>query len=239
MRESFRSTPRLLLPGALLLALPLLDSACGRPAASALPEPAAAAEWARLEHTREALTSRRRELAKLRASGITTRQAAAADRLGREIGVQAAELDRRLVSFINSDPPVAGGPLSGRQRAALRMKSDEDIELAHDSIERGGDYRRAIEIYAAALAVDPDNPRLQEELAAAERRRYLTAGSFTRLRKGMLAGEVRELLGRPNPHDVREYQDRGIVAWFYSKDAAGAAAAVWFIRTPGALTVYG
>ena len=76
------------------------------------------------------------------------------------------ELDRRLVDFINADPPREGEKPSGRLLAALRMKSDEDILLAHHFIEQGGDYRRAIEIYEAALAVDPDNPRLEQELRA-------------------------------------------------------------------------
>jgi hypothetical protein len=32
---------------------------------------------------------------------------------------------------------------------------------------------------------------------------------------------------------VREYPDRGVVGWFYPKDASGTAAAVWFAKNDG------
>ena len=118
------------------------------------------------------------------------------------------------------------------------MKSDEDILVAREYIEQGGDYRRAIDIYEAALAVDPDNPRLREELAKAQARRYMTPGALRPGQGGDDADEVRRLLGQPNLHNVRDYPERGVTAWFYPKDANGAAAAVWFRKEGGTPTVY-
>ena len=68
----------------------------------------------------------------------------------------------------------------------------------------------------------------------------MTPERFAQVKEGMTPAEVRKLLGHPNLHNVREYADRGVVAWFYPKDASGAAAAVWFHREKGAAapTVY-
>ncbi|HEV2845786.1 MAG TPA: tetratricopeptide repeat protein, partial [Thermoanaerobaculia bacterium] len=135
-------------------------SACG-PAAkdgkAVRQDSASDAEWAWLEKTRQDLDQRRARLT-----------AGAADAaFAKETEALSRNFYRRLVELINADPPVQGEPLSERQKAAIRMRSDEEIRLAREFIERGGDYQRAIEIYREALAVDPDNPRLREELARA------------------------------------------------------------------------
>ncbi len=214
---------------------------------------AAGGEWAWLQATRKALEDKRRQLAALEAgsgspsagspgssgsAGSNPAQQAAA--LHAEVERQTAQLGMRLVAFINSQPPVDGRPLSAVQRAALRMKSDEDILLARDYVEQGGDYRRAIEIYEAALAIDPGYHLLRSELAAARRLRYMTRDRFDQVKEGMPGEEVRRRLGAPNLHNVRSYPDREVEAWFYPKNASGAAAAVWFrTTTDGADSIEG
>ncbi|HEX9943651.1 MAG TPA: hypothetical protein VGG03_16700 [Thermoanaerobaculia bacterium] len=192
-------------------------------------DPASDAEWAWLQQTKRTLDEQRAKLV----------AAAAADpQLAKQTAALAGEFNRRLVDFLNADPPVQGEPLGERQQAALRMKSDEDIVLARQFIEQGGDYQRAIDIYKEALIVDPGNPRLAEELARAQARRYMTRQTFDQVGEGMEQEEVRRLLGQPNLHNVRDYPDRGVVGWFYPKDASGAAAAVWFHQDGGRYTVY-
>jgi tetratricopeptide (TPR) repeat protein len=188
---------------------------------------AADAEWSWLQETKKELDQRR------------TASAASADsKRAQETEALALEFNRRLVELINADPPVQGEPASERQKAALRMKSDEEIVLARQFIEQGGDYQRAIDIYKEALAVDPGNPRLREELARAQARRYMTRETFDQVKEGMEQEEVRRLIGQPNLHNVRDYPDREVVGWFYPKDASGAAAAVWFHKESGRTTVY-
>lgn len=218
-----------------LLALAVLPAGCGGESGSeeanvAPPSAAAEAEWSWLQATRQELTGKRQRLA---AAGKDADPA-----LVRDVERQTTELNRRLLEFINADPPTEGEPLSERQKAALRMKSDEDILLAREHIEEGGDYQRAIEIYEEALAVDPDNPRLAAELARARQRRFITAEAFVQVKEGMKEEEVRKLLGQPNLHNVREYPERGVVAWFYPKDESGAGAGVWFEKKPDGLVVY-
>jgi hypothetical protein len=202
------------------------------------------AEWAWLVAAKRQLDVRRGELAALGAPAAPPLPGDAAgvvsprDRLAREVDALAQQLGRRLVAYINANPPVEGTPLSARQLAAIRMKSDEEIAVAREFIARSGDYRRACEIYEAALAADPQNPRLREELQRAEAARYVAAGRFSRAAPGMTAEQVRDALGPPNAHDVRSYPEKGVVGWFYPKDATGAAAAVWFEKRDGKLTVF-
>lgn len=195
--------------------------------------PGAAAEWAWLQETQRKLTAQRARL-----TGPVSGDAAAAQELRRQTGALAADFNRRLAEYINADPPVEGEPMTERQRAALRMKSGEDILLARDFIERGGDYQRAIDILREALTVDPGDPRLKQELVRVEGRRYMTRGAFAQVKKGMDQEEVKRLLGQPNLHNVREYPNYDVVGWFYPKNAAGAAAAVWFTQTEDRQTVY-
>jgi len=216
-----------LLCGALLLAV---APGCGRRAAEKAARPGSSAaqpEWAWLQRTKADLDARRARLA-----------AQPDPKLQKETQALADELNRRLAVFLNADPPIQGEPLSERQKAALRMKSDEEIHLARTWIEQGGDFQRAIDIYKEALVVDPDNPRLKEELAQAEGRRYMKREACAQARKGMEPEEVRRLLGAPNLNNVRSYPERGVTGWFYPRDAGGDAAAVWFHKEDGKTVVY-
>jgi len=210
--------------------------------------PGAEAEWAWLLAAKHRLDGERAQLAALGGDSAPPAPAPGAaaaaetlsprDRLAREADALAQQFGRRLIAYINANPPVEGAPLAARQLAAIRMKSDEEIAAAHEFIARGGDYRRACEIYEAALAGDPQNPRLREELARAQAARYISAGRFARATPGMTADQVRAALGTPNVHDVHSFAEQGVVGWFYPRDASGAAAAVWFEKRAGQLTVY-
>ncbi|PYQ59925.1 MAG: hypothetical protein DMF53_17990 [Acidobacteria bacterium] len=220
--------------GAALLcgALLLLAGApgCGRRAAEKAERPESSesqSEWAWLQRAKADLDARRERLA-----------AQPDPRLQKETQALSDELNRRLAAFLNADPPIQGEPLSKRQKDALRMKSDEEIHLARTWLEQGGDFQRAIDIYKEALVVDPDNPRLREELARAEGRRYMTHETFAQVQKGMEPDEVRRLLGAPNLNNVRNYPERGVTGWFYPRDAGGDAAAVWFHKEDGKTVVY-
>jgi hypothetical protein len=151
-----------------------------------------------------------------------------AEQLQQEVDQLTEEYGGRLVALVNADAPFEGEEPSERHVALIRMKSDEDIVMAREWIEKGGDYKRAIEIYTTALLFDPGNERVQEALAEAESLRYMTEERFAMAKKGMNQDEVRQALGQPNLHNVREFPERNVVAWFYPTSAGGSAAAVWF-----------
>jgi tetratricopeptide (TPR) repeat protein len=145
-----------------------------------------------------------------------------------EIAALTDEFGGRLVDALNANPMIEGEELTEMQRTLIVMKSDEDIALAREWIEKGGDYKRAIEIYNTALKIDPDNEKVKAALAEAEVARYMSAELFEQVKKGMTQNEVRGILGQVNLHNIREYPDRGVVAWFYPTSELGDAAAVWF-----------
>lgn len=212
------------------------------------------AEWQAIQDQHTTLQAKRQELAALEAGGdaadaldadadadAVESEGAAADpaALRKEVDELTGQLNERLVAFINSDPPVQGEPLTETQLAAIRMKSSEDMVMASEYIVRGGDYRRAMRIYEDALIVDPDNADLKQALADAESMRFMTEERFAQVKKGMTRDQVRELLGPVNLRNIRDFEDEGVVAWFYPKDERGAAAAVWFRPVRGGeLSVY-
>jgi hypothetical protein len=117
------------------------------------------------------------------------------------------------------------------------MKSAEDIALAQEYIDLGGDYRRAVEILETALSVDRDNPELQAAVEKAKEFRFTTKERFDQVKRGMTQDEVRALLGQVNLRNVREYPERKVVAWFYPKQGGGAGA-VFFEQKGDVFVVY-
>jgi len=233
-------------------AVMVLVAACGT--GTDPEEEARSQEWQWLQQTKQELDAKRAQLAELAAQAplpeepategepadepatdeedgeeaATVGAAARIAALEEEITALSEQFSSRLVDFLNDDPIVEGQPPSERQLAALRMKGDEDMALAQEWIDKGGDYKRAIDIYTTALQLDPENERLLAALAAAEANRYMSADRFAQAEEGMSREEVRALLGQPNLHNIRQYADRGVVAWFYPTSATGDAAGVWF-----------
>lgn len=253
-----------ILVGAALVVVVLL-AACGGGAAKE--DAAKAEEWAWLTEAKQNLDSKRQQLAdlvvqaELEAAAVTEEVAEEvpeeiAEEVGEavaevDLGAQIAELEadieassdefsNRLVAFINADPMIEGEPPTESQINALRMKSSEDIILAREWIVRGGDYKRAIEIVQTAMMFDPENPELEAALAEFEADRYMTEERFAAAEKGMTEADIRRALGQVNLHNVREYPDKDVVAWFYPTAEDGSAAAVWFQpdKDTGTLEVY-
>ena len=133
---------------------------------------------------------------------------------------------------------IEGEPPSERQLAALHLKSDEDMIAAQEWIDKGGDYRRAIDIYNTALRFDPDNEALKEALATAEELRFMSEERFEEAKKGMTEAEVRAVLGQVNLHNIKDFPERKVRAWFYPTAEGGAAAAVWFKEGNDGFKVY-
>ena len=206
------------------------------------PEPsglAAESDWQRIEKERRDLLDLRQRLAE---SARKAPESPATAELRRAAERGADGLSRHLVAFLNDDPPREKEPLSPRQAQAIRWKSEEDIHLARGYVERAGDFRRAEDILEAALALDPGHAALRAELERIRASRFVSAERFAQVKVGMSPEEVRAVLGAPNPHNVREYLERGpgrgVIGWFYPKDDRGAAAGVWFTKERGEPSVY-
>jgi tetratricopeptide (TPR) repeat protein len=212
-----------------------------------------AQEWVTVQEEYSKLTAMREELAALKqriadgaeadeAAGLGAEEVLAgwneqAVEMESQTATAADEFSTLLVEFINKHAGYEGEEMGELQKAAIRLKSDEDVLLAREYVTKGGDYKRAISIIENALQVDPDHPQLAQELEELESLRYMTEERFGVVQKGMTEEDVRSLLGQVFHGNVREYPDREIVAWFYPKEG-GAAAAVYFREQGGSLKVY-
>ncbi len=182
------------------------------------------AKLAELEKAKQALDDRRAQYAGM--SELTPGADVAGqpkNQLKSEIDKAADELSANVVAFINEHAPSPGEPLSEQQTRAINIKVDEDVLLAREYIDVGGDYKRAIDILEALLPLAPDHPRLKEELAAANSNRYMRAERFATVKLGMTEAEVRTLLGPVNLRNLKEYPDQKVTAWFYRREDGGAA----------------
>ncbi|MDX1383744.1 MAG: hypothetical protein R3190_08885 [Thermoanaerobaculia bacterium] len=233
-----------------LLALALFSVACG-PSEEEVRAAARAEEWAELQADHEALTALRQEMRGLLAApappvegedGEPAEEGEPAENpriaeLRSEITAKADAFAERLVNFINDNAGFEGEEPHPEVKGAIRLKSGEDIVLAQEYVDKGGDWAKAIEIISSAMIVDPDNPELAARLEEAERMRYMDEERWAAVEKGMTEDEVRAALGQVKHQNVRKYDDRGVTAWFYPKEG-GAAAAVFFRENKGVLKVY-
>jgi tetratricopeptide (TPR) repeat protein len=204
-------------------------------------------EWASIQEAKSALETKRQQLAELMAQAAPIADAAAEegaeegaaaaepvdfsaeiDALRQEVATAADDLLGRVVAFLNEDPIAADEGPTERQLAAIRLKSAEDMLVAQEWIDEGGDYRQAISIYENALRLDPDNSTLKAALASATENRFMSEERFAAVAKGMTDEEIRATLGRPLHQNIKTYDDKGVTAWFYPTAEDGAAAAVWF-----------
>lgn len=160
------------------------------------------------------------------------------NQLASEVEDETEEVVSRIVEFINSDPPIQGEPLTDLQKSAAGLKIEEDVLVAREWIDRGGDYKRAITILEQSLPLDPENALLQAELASAQEQRFVTEERFGGVKKDMTQDEVREVLGPVNLRNVKEYPERKVTLWLYPKDEAGNAAGVYYRKKGDELKVY-
>jgi tetratricopeptide (TPR) repeat protein len=231
------------LAGSLLLVLAV---ACGggKEAAAKAKQQARDAEWTELQQHKADLDQKRQRLAELRtqagaesdesmpageaAAGGEPAAGSEEQQLEQDISTDSQAFYEQLVNFINSAEIVVGQELTERQKAAIAMKSDEDILVAQEFIDKGGDYARALEIYDTALQADPDNEHLHQAKQWAEEHRWMTEERFAAVKKGMTRAEVRAVLGQPNLHNIQTYPEKKTVAWFYPKGPDRSAAGIYF-----------
>ena len=234
--------------GAMLLLLCVV--ACG-PSEKEVAAAAQAEAWTALQEEHVVLTGLRGELAASRAeitagpegdeeTGLSPEEHAiqlekkAAEQEER-INEAADEFSTTLVAFINEHAGCEGEETNDVQAAAVRMKSDEDIELAREYVTKGGDYKRALDIVKNAAMVDADNAKLQEVIAELEDLRYMDEDRFSLVEKGMSEADVRAVIGQVFHGNVRGQGE--ITYWLYPK-VEGAAAGVYYREVRGQLTVY-
>jgi hypothetical protein len=234
--------------GAVLLVLFVV--ACG-PSEEEVASAAQAEAWTALQEEHAVLVGLRGELTATRAeidagpegdedTGLSPEEQAM--QLEEKAAEQEAAVNEKadafsttLVGFINEHAGFQGEETNDVQGAAIRLKSDEDIELAREYVTKGGDYKRALDIVKNAAVVDPDNAKLQEVIIELEELRYMDEDRFALVKKSMSEAQVRAAIGQVFHGNVRGQGE--ITYWLYPKEE-GAASSVYFREVRGQLSVY-
>jgi tetratricopeptide (TPR) repeat protein len=150
---------------------------------------------------------------------------------------QAEGFYQKVIQYINESGIIEGQPLTPEQRQAFNWKAEEDIRIAQEYIDKGGDYQRAIDIYNQSLLLAPGNAKLEQAIAQAEADRYMSEERFAQVKKKMSQSQVRELLGQPKLSNIREFE-QGVIGWFYKKQDGGAAGVFFRKNRRGELEAY-
>ena len=114
---------------------------------------------------------------------------------------------------------------TGDLRAAA-LFADEKVRMGDAYMNLLSRYDRAINMYRAALEVDPGNEAARRGLAQAEARRFVDATQFDRVANGMKEADVERILGLPREDWIRQKIEPGHVysVWIYPRSDGGAAA---------------
>lgn len=158
------------------------------------------------------------------------------DALAEDVTALADDVNAKATELINKAGLVAGEEPQGAVRDAILTKQHEDMLVAQEYIDKGGDYARAIQILEQTADLPVDNPDLTAALEQAKADQYMDQERFSQVRVGMSGDEVKQLLGTVNPHNRREYPDRDVEAWFYRKEEG--IAGVYFEQQADGLRVY-
>jgi tetratricopeptide (TPR) repeat protein len=102
----------------------------------------------------------------------------------------------------------------------------ERIRIGDDYLRHLARYDRAVNMYQAALAIDPDNEEAKQKLAVAESKRFVSMDDFARVKEGMRDEEVRRILGMPREDWIKQVSQRNRIfsVWIYPRKDGGAAA---------------
>lgn len=114
---------------------------------------------------------------------------------------------------------------TGDPRAAS-LFAKEKIRIGDGYMEILARYDRAINMYRAALYVDPNNDEAKRKLEIAEARRYIDPDEFAKLKSGMREPDVQGVLGVPREDWIRQKIEgaRVFSVWIYPRRDGGAAA---------------
>jgi len=117
----------------------------------------------------------------------------------------------------------------------LNLYSDEAILIAQETVNKAGDYKKAInQLDAANSYYDsiglPPYQALVDKMAELDDMRFIVQERFDLVKKNMTMDEVKEVVGVPYYQNIQVDEKRKVETWLYRKRQGGAAA-VYFKTT--------
>ena len=112
---------------------------------------------------------------------------------------------------------------------AIRILAIEKILLGDQYMNVLSRYDAAIEMYRAALEIEPGNVDAAARIKLAEERRYVNMAAFAKVKQGMKEQDVQTIVGLPREDWIKQVVQKNRVysVWIYPK-ADGGASAIYF-----------
>ena len=109
---------------------------------------------------------------------------------------------------------------------AGQVLAREKIIMGDQYMQYLSRYDKALELYRAAVDLDPSSVDAKQRVALAQQRRFVSMTAFANVRNGMKEETVRNLVGLPREDWIKQVVQNGRVysVWIYPKEDGGASA---------------
>ncbi len=109
---------------------------------------------------------------------------------------------------------------------AGQVLAREKIIMGDEYMQYLSRYDKALELYQAALEIDPTNAEARKRVELAQQRRFVSMTAFANVKGGMKQDDVRRLVGLPREDWIKQVVQNSRVysVWIYPKEDGGASA---------------
>jgi len=109
---------------------------------------------------------------------------------------------------------------------AGQVLAREKIIMGDEYMQYLSRYDKALELYQAALEIDPTNAEARKRVELAQQRRFVSMTAFANVKGGMKEDDVRRLVGLPREDWIKQVVQNSRVysVWIYPKEDGGASA---------------
>jgi hypothetical protein len=110
----------------------------------------------------------------------------------------------------------------------LNLYSDEAILIAEETVDKAGDYKKAMNqldsasSYYDSIGLPPYQP-LIDKISSLDEMRFITQERFELVKKNMTMDEVKAVAGVPYYQNIQVDEKRKVETWLYRKREGGAA----------------
>ena len=109
---------------------------------------------------------------------------------------------------------------------AGQVLAREKIIMGDEYMQYLSRYDKALELYRAAVELDPSSADAKKRVELAEQRRFVSMTAFASVKGGMKEDAVRGLVGLPREDWIKQVvqNNRVYSVWIYPKEDGGASA---------------
>jgi tetratricopeptide (TPR) repeat protein len=124
-------------------------------------------------------------------------------------------LDRVKEYFDRTHDPRAG-----------QVLAREKIIMGDEYMQYLSRYDKALELYRAAVDLDPSSIDAKQRVVLAQQRRFVSMIAFANVKSGMKEDDIRRLVGLPREDWIKQVVQNSRVysVWIYPKEDGGASA---------------